>query len=238
MSKKIIAILTIATIIFVCAFAACDKKDSDSDDTLYVTDDNGDRVLADDGQFLVYETNADGEIVTDESGEEVTDVKMFEPTLEDGVIEDYGFKLTIPKGWRVSKDEKNVFVKNNKTVEIKLVKNTYERYYNFSKEICEALLKDGYKGYFKDEIDYVKGAEKASQAMINEGEENFISTAILNNGNLYVVTLIAPKDKLDIADMDAFLAGFEFKPYTYYPELTAESTEESTEEIITETTTK
>ncbi len=236
MSKKLIAILTIATILFVCAFTACDNNGSG--DSLYVTDENGERVLGDNGQFLVYETNADGEIVTDESGENVTEAQMFEPAMEGGVLEDYGFKLTIPKGWKQSKDEKNFFVKKDKTVEIRLVKDVYDDYYQSTIDLYGPIFEKGIKGYIEEDADFVKGAEKAFRLHVTIEETSYITTVFLNNGNLYNVTLSAPKDKIDVADAEAFLNGFEFKPYTYYPELTAESTEESTEELSTEATTK
>lgn len=242
MSKKIIAILTIATILFVCVFAACDKNDSESKESLYVTDENGDRVLGEDGQFLVYETNADGEIVTDESGEKVTEAQMFEPVMENGVLEDYGFKLTIPEGWKQSKDENNIFVNKDKTVEIRLVERVYDEYLEKSRQLYDALFDKGVKGSIEEDADFVKGAEKAFRLKVEIEEDEYITTVFLNNGNLYNVTLKAPKGKIDVADAEAFLNAFEFKPYTYYPELTAESTEEgaeeSTEENITEDTTK
>lgn len=235
MSKKLIAIITIATILFVFAFAACDKKDSDSDDSLYVTDENGERVLADDGRFLVYETNADGEIVTDESGENVTEAQMFEPTLEDGVLEDYGFRLKIPEGWKVSKDENNVFVKKDKTVEIRLVKKTYDDYIEYANKIYSILADEADVKYtIEENANLVKGAEKVFRLIATFNGNDYITTVFLNNGNLYNVTLNTPEGEIDVADADAFLSNIEFKPYTYYPELTAESTEES----ITEATTK
>lgn len=238
MSKKIIAILTIVTILFVCIFAACEKNDSDSNDSLYVTDENGERVLGDDGQFLVYETDADGEIVTDESGENVTETQMFEPVMEDGVLEDYGFKLTIPEGWKVSEEKKNVFVNKDKSVEIRLVEKTYDEYYETLKGIYDKAFKNGIEGSLKENNDLVKNAEKAFRLRAILDDDAYITTVFLNNGNLYNVTLKAPKDQIDVADAEAFLNSFEFKPYTYYPELTAESTEETVEESDTESTTK
>ena len=240
MSKKLIAILAVATILFVCTFAACDKNDdSKSEENLYVTDENGERVLSDDGRFLVYETNADGEIVTDESGESVTDVKMFEPVMENGVLEDYGFKLTIPDGWKQSKDEKNFFVKGDKTVEIRIVEKVYDDYIKVAGEFYDGLAEEvDIKYTLKEDADFVKGAEKAFRLTVTIEESSYITTAFLNNGNLYNVTLKAPKGEADVADVEPFLNGFEFKPYTYYPELTAEATEESAEELSTEATTK
>lgn len=237
MSKKLIAILAVATILFVCTFAACNNN-ADSDDSLYVTDENGEKILDEDGRFVVYETNADGEIVTDKSGENVTEAQIFEPTLEEGVLEDFGFRLTIPEGWKLSKDEKNIFVNKDKTVEIRLVENRYDDYLKKSKTFYDALAEKGVKSLITEDAALVKGAEKAFRLEVTIEGESYISTVFLNNGNLYNVTLKTPEGKIDAADAEAFLKGFEFKPYTYYPELTAESTEESTEALSTEATTK
>lgn len=237
MSKKLIAILAVATILFVCTFAACNNN-ADSDDSLYVTDENGERLLDEDGRFVVYETNSNGEIVTDKSGESLTEAQIFEPTLEEGVLEDFGFKLTVPEGWKLSKDQKNVFVNKDKTVEIRLVEKTYENYIQQAHKFYGALAEKGIKYTIKEDAGFVKGAEKAFRLEVSLEGDSYITTVFLNNGNLYNVTLKTPEGKIDVTDAEAFLNGFEFKPYTYYPELTAEATEESAEELSTEATTK
>lgn len=238
MSKKIIAILAICTILFVCVFAACDNNTNDKKDSLYVTDKNGEKVLDEDGRFLVYETNADGEIVTDSSGESVTEAQIFEPALEEGVLEDFGFKLTIPEGWKLSKEENNIFVNGDKTVEIRLIENVYEDYIEKIRTFYDALDEKGVKSTITEGAGFVNGAEKAFRLEVTVEGNSYITTVFLNNGNLYNVTLKTPEGKIDVADAEAFLNGFEFKPYTYYPELTAESTEEAVEESSTESTTE
>ena len=71
MSKKIIAALLVATMLFICVFAACNKnKNEDEDDTTrlygdateynFVTDEEGNRVLTPEGEFVVYVTDEDG----------------------------------------------------------------------------------------------------------------------------------------------------------------------------------
>lgn len=238
MSKKIIAILAVATILFVCTFAACDKIGTDdSNDSLYVTDENGEKVLDENGRFVVYETNAEGEIVTDKSGENVTEAQIFEPVLENGVLEDYGFKLTIPEGWKQSKDKKNNFVNKDKTVEIRVVEKLYADYLKQAHKFYGALAEKGIKYTIEEDAGFVKGVEKAFRLTVTMEGKSYITTVFLTGGNLYNLTLAAPEGEADVADAEAFLNGFEFKPFTYYPELTAEATEESTEEISTEATT-
>ena len=123
MSKKIIAILTVATILFVCIFAACEKKEKpymDADDIDAITNENGEFELAEDGQYIVYVTDEDGKKVTDKNGEFETEVQQFVPTMKKGVIEDYGFKLKIPKGWKIT-EEGNVFFRgSDETVKVTL----------------------------------------------------------------------------------------------------------------------
>ena len=88
MSKKIIAILAVITILFVCVFAACEKKDKedlykDADEFLFVTDENGDKVLSDDGRLIVYVTDEDGKRQKQPDGEYVTREREFEPIIDD-----------------------------------------------------------------------------------------------------------------------------------------------------------
>ena len=130
MSKKIIAILTIVTILFVCVFAACEKESTlyiDHKEYDFVTDENGEKVLAEEGRLLVYETEKNGKNVTDENGENVTEAKQFQPIENDGVVEDYGYVLELPDGW--SSTEQYGMFENKKlkaTCDVSVVKYLYD----------------------------------------------------------------------------------------------------------------
>ncbi len=238
MSKKIIAILSVATILFVCVFASCEKNGGlypDSDDIGAVTDENGEFVLAEDGQFLVYVTDKHGEKVTDENGEFETEVRQFIPTIKKGVIEDFGFKLKIPDGWKVS-DEGNIFERRSgETVEVRLVKELYDEYYERSDKFFGGIFAEGIKGSIKEDADIIEGAEEAFKVVYYTEELTYVSVTFTNNGNLYNVVYKASNDKADMEAINAFLENWEFKPYTYYPELTdvSETAEDTTGEDTT-----
>ena len=250
MSKKIIALLTVATILFVCVFAACEKKDDlypDANDIGAVTNQNGDFVLAEDGQYLVYVTDKNGEVVTDKSGELVTETRQFVPTIKNGVIEDFGFKLRVPEGWKTSA-EGNIFERgSDETVEVRLVKELYDGYYERADKFYDGVFANGMKGSIVEDSSLVEGAEDAFKIVLYADDITYVSVSFTNNGNLYNIVYKASGDKADIEAINAFLENWEFKPYTYYPELTdvsaenKETTGEKTTDKITtsvETTTK
>lgn len=238
MSKKIIAILTVATILFVCVFAACEKNEkeelyADADKYEFVTDENGDRVLSEDGRFVVYATDEKGEYVTDENGENVTGVRQFEPILDGGVLEEFGFKLKIPNGWDFK--EKGNVLENRKghTVTFFIDQLTYEEYYERADLLYGEAIKNG-QGSIEENVSKVKGVEKDFRLILNTPTISYITVILLNTGNAYNFTMSTPAGEATVEELDEFLSGLTFKPYTYYPELTAESTENISD---TETTT-
>lgn len=244
MTKKFIAILTIATILFVCVFASCEKKDgpyTDADDIDAITNENGEFELAEDGQYLVYVTDEDGKKVTDKNGEYETEVQQFVPTIKKGVIEDYGFKLKIPDGWKIT-EEGNVFSRgSDETVEVRLVKKTYDEYYGQSKKIFDALAEEDIKCSIKEDASLVEEADRAYKSFFYAENSVKVIVVFENHGNLYNITYEASQDKADLEAVNAFLENWTFKPFTYYPELTAvsEKSESSTlEATTTEATTK
>lgn len=239
MSKKIIAILAVATILFVCIFASCQKKNEaykDAGDIDAITNENGEFELAEDGQYLVYVTDEDGKKVTDKNGEYETEVQQFIPTIKKGVIEDYGFKLKIPSGWKTT-EEGNVFARgSDEKVEIKLVKELYEPYFKRADTFFSGIFKEGVKGSIKEDAALVEGADKAFKVIFYTDDETSVSVTFTNHGNLYNVVYTAVGDKADLEAINAFLENWTFKPFTYYPELTAVS--EESESSTVEATTK
>lgn len=244
MSKKIIAILTVATILFVCVFAACEKKEKpymDADDIDAITNENGEFELAEDGQYLVYVTDEDGKKVTDKNGEFETEVQHFVPTIKKGVIEDYGFKLKIPKGWKIT-EEGNIFSRgSDETVKVTLVKELYDPYYERADKFFGGIFAEGIKGSIEEDAGLIEGADRAFKVVFYDEDVTHVTVTFENHGNLYNVAYQASPDKADLEAVNAFLENWEFKPFTYYPELTAvsEESESSTVEGTTkEATTK
>lgn len=244
MTKKLIAILTIATILFVCVFASCEKQKgpyTQADDIDAITNENGEFELAEDGQYLVYVTDEDGKKVTDKNGEYETEVQQFTPTIKKGVIEDYGFKLKVPDGWKIT-EEGNVFSRgSDETVEVRLVKELYDSYYERADKFFGGIFAEGIKGSIEEDAGLIQGADRAFKVVFYAEETTYVSVAFENHGNVYCVAYEASADKADLEAVNAFLENWEFKPFTYYPELTAvsEESESSTlEATTTEATTK
>ena len=145
MSKKIIAVIAVVTVVFVSVFAACNKKDDEgvyakNDKYNLVTDENGEKVLNSDGELLVYATDEDGDRIKNDKGEYETLAQPFEPIEDDGVVEDYGYKFTLPKGWK-STNQVGQFENADKSqvFEIDVVEYTYKDYYKRNKDFYEQL---------------------------------------------------------------------------------------------------
>ena len=88
----------VAVIVTSIALTACKKHvyvdPSTSEEYILVTDENGKKVLSEDGELLVYATDENGKKIKDDNGEYVTQIQGFVGQLEeDGVIEDYAYYL-------------------------------------------------------------------------------------------------------------------------------------------------
>lgn len=244
MSRKIIAVLMIATILFVCVFAACDKKNDlyiDDKEYDFVTDENGEMVLDDEGRFIVYSKDENGEDITNESGERVTEARPFEALENDGVVEDYGYKITLSKGWKSTENAGEFENGSNKQkVKIKALKTTYYEYRDKAFLIFEEVEKKGAEATWENDLELGDDFKNIFRVTFADDEYIMVIYVFENSGNTYQIVFESPKTETAIDDSVAFCENIEFKPYTYYPELIAESTEEatgdSTEEATGETT--
>ncbi len=230
MSKKIIAILTIATILFVCSFASCKKEESiysnDKDFDL-VTDVNGQKVLSDEGELLVYATDEDGKYVTEESGEKVTLRQQFEPFENDGIVEDYGFKVFLPDGWKTDSTEVNYFVneKKKETCEISVMKYLYDDYYNLNKDFYERLKETENEVTWEDDVKLGKAFKKACRFTMKTEEGMSVLYLFENSDNVYKVLFSGEGVNYEefIVDTVEFCRAMDFKGFTYYDDVTAVS---------------
>ncbi len=230
MSKKIIAILATVTILFVCVFAACEKKESiysKNEDFDFVTDVNGEKVLGKDGELLVYATDEKGKYVTDESGEKVTQGKQFEPMKNGDVVEDYGFKIKLPEGWDVDESKVNAFVNKgkNETCEITVVKYLYDDYYDANKDMFEQLQSKEIDVTWEDDIDLGKNYKGACRFIMKADGGMSILYFFENSGNVYKVLFVGEgvEEKAFIVDTVEFCKAMSFKNFTYYNDVTAVS---------------
>lgn len=233
MSKKIIAILAAATILFVCVFAACEKKEngvySQEKDLNLVTDENGEKVLAENGQLLVYETDENGKYVKDENGEKVTIRQQFQPFEEDGVIEDYGFKLTLPEGWKTT-ERFGMFVNEDKQQEctITIIKSVYQDYYELCYKNHEILLDEGYDSVWEEDFDLGDDFAKEARFVLTTDEVVLVVGIFENSGNVYKVHFTSLDKENAVKDFESFCKAMSFKPFQYYDDITAANKESTT----------
>lgn len=230
MSKKIIAVLAVVTILFVCVFAACEKKESlysSNKDFDLVTDVNGEKVLGENGELLVYATDAKGKYVTNESGERVTQGQQFEPIKNGDVVEDYGFKIKLPDGWDVDESKVNAFVNKGagENCEITVVKYFYDDYYEANKDMFKKLQNNDIEVTWEDEVDLGKAYKKACRFTMKTDEGMSILYFFENSGNVYKVLFTGEdvEEKAFIVDTVEFCKAMSFKNFTYYSDVTAVS---------------
>lgn len=232
MSKKIIVILTVATILFVCVFAACEKETSDyigNKDFEYVTDENGERVLSDDGQFVVYATDEKGKIIKDENGEKVTQLQQFQPIEEDGVIEDYGFKLALPDGWKTT-SEFGVFENKADKIncQISIVQYLYDDYYDMNKIVRDQAAESGNETKWEEDLDFGKDYKGLCRFTMKSEDGLSILYFFENSGNVYKLLFVSTDVENAVAKSEEMCKAMSFKPFTYYNDITAMETTETT----------
>lgn len=226
MSKKLIAAMVALTILFVCVFAACNKdKDEnrpyiEKDEYEFVTDEDGSRVYSEDGEFLVYATDDKGKQVTNENGEKETLRQPFQPVDDDGVYEEYGYKMTLPEGWKAT-DQTGVFTNKEKTqqLEISAVNQSYQEYYTFNKNTYKQLSEqEGVSVTWEDDVKFSDKCENVVRFTMSTEKGTTVMYFFTNSENTYKLMFSttdkenAVKDSLDICK------AISYKPYKYFPE--------------------
>ncbi len=227
MSKKIIAILVVATVVFMCIFAGCSKKGVYTDpktgkEYILVTDENGQKILSDDGELLVYATEDNGKIVTDADGSQVTDVHGFIGQIEeDGIVEDFAYKLFLPDGWS-STDTFGTF--QNKSAKqicvISILDETYDDYYKTNKEVYDQVVnsEDVEEATWEEEVKIHDDAEKVVRFTMKSKDGMRVMYFYENSGNTYKVLFDAESPDGALEAAEEFVKSIKYKPYTYFPD--------------------
>ena len=229
MTKRIIALMAVATIVFVCTFAACGKDENnvyaDNKDFDFVTDENGQKVLSDDGEFIVYVTDEKGKRVTDSNKEEQTMFEQFVPLENDGVVENYGYIFTLPEGWKTDTTDAGKFINKDKNAEasIGVVKYFYDDYYQLNKDTYETLKKELGEDAVKweEEVDILPEAEKACRFIMEKDGAMSILVFFENSGNVYKILYNTTSVDSGVYDCEIFCKAMTFKAFQYYDDITA-----------------
>lgn len=217
------------------ALTAC-KKDvyvdpSTDKEYVLVTDENGKKVLSEDGELLVYATDENGKKIKDDNGEYVTEIQGFVGQIEeDGVIEDYAYYFTLPEGWKAVNDRGEFQSENEKSdLTIRIAKKTYDEYVKTSEQIYTVLNSEEYlkendvkPDTLWEEVELEGIDSKARFLGISAEGQTVMTLFFVQNNNLYVFNL-ETQEAAGFKDAKAELLkifnAIEFKPYTYYPEL-------------------
>lgn len=234
MNKKIIAFMIAATLLFVGIFAACNKDEQDEDEPAklyvegdeypFVTDENGDKVLDENGEFIVYHTDENGKIMKDEQGNAVTQNQVFEPVSENNRIEEYGFKVELPDGWVIT--NANGRFENKETGDIFAIdpikSTTYSENYDVAKQLCKAAEgKENYTATLEEDVTkFGKEFENMFCLTVSDGEMVYTAYTFTNSGNLYCVSYQSTDLETHEANCDELMKCITFKPYKYYEEST------------------
>ena len=243
MNKKIIAVLLIGTILFMGTFAACNKENEDGDDhevviyaenkdINFVTDENGEKVLDSDGRIIVYATEEGGKKIKDKDGQYVTQAQEFQPIEDDGVVEDLGFIFELPDGWKTTKKFGEFTNKDGtQKLEITIMEQFYEDYYKTVKGDYDEVNEDPekYKGItvtWEEELDWGTDFRGLCRFTLATDQGMIVMYVFENSRNLYKVRYVVDGDtSTAVADSEALLKSITFKPYAYYTDITAKTTE-------------
>lgn len=237
MGKKSVALLIVVIMCCTFIFTACNKDKYTNpvtgEEYILVTDENGNKVLSEDGELLVYATDEDGKKIKDDEGNYVTEIHGFIGQIENnGVIEDYAYYLTLPDGWK-SVNDHGEFENKSKgyKLTISIEEETFNDYFNKSKNIYAGInseIKDGMidgvaTEIYWNEYEYSNIDTKAYMLSFKTGEFSSVTMFFSSNDNLYVLRIECEGD-IDFEDakteMRNVFAGLEFKPYVYYEGLT------------------
>lgn len=231
----------VAVIAFSVVVTACNKDvyvdPSTDSEYILVTDENGNKVLSDDGELLVYVTDEDGKKIKDENGEYETVIQAFIGQIEsNGVVEDYAYYFTLPSGWKTAGNG-GLFENKlkNYSLEIRINDKTFNDYYAQIKQFGDAFngaeSESGEKIGEWHEFQYDNVDTKVYLLMIKSNNRLTATMFFSESENLYIATLTAPIDS-DFTEvkeeMIKVYEALEFKPYTYYEGLTDKPTEEAT----------
>ena len=253
MKKRVLIWFMIAVIAFSVVVTACNKDvyvdPSTDSEYVLVTDENGKRVLSEDGELIVYVTDENGKKIKDDNGEYVTEIHGFIGQIEEnGVVEDYAYYFALPSGWKTG-EEFGVFENTIKkyNLNIRINDRTFNDYYKVISKFGDAI-KSGALDTADNELNaqgewhefqYDNVDTKVYLLMLKSNEKLTATMFFSQSNNLYVLTLRAPIDS-DFADVKAEMIkiyeALEFKPYTYYEDLTDAPTE--SEETTLQDTTK
>lgn len=151
MEKKIIAIVSVV-ILLASVLTACGKVKTitlkEGQEYPLATDKEGNTIVNDDGNLVVYVTDENGKYVKDENGERQTNAVTFPEIIVNGsTLETSDYIMTFPKGWEI--DDEGVARKKGKEKTFFIISNlgalqngkSFDAYFDENKPTTEIIEK-------------------------------------------------------------------------------------------------
>lgn len=234
MSKKIIAALLVFTLVFIGVFAACNKDEEqeseklylEGDEYLFFTDEAGNKVLDENGEFIVYQTDENGKYKLNENGDRMTVPQAFQAYSISNVVEDYGYKITLPENWKINELKLGAFVNEvtGDAVSIVVQDKSYQDVYESNFNTYESLLQyDEFKVTWEENVtDLGDNCEGVVRFTMGNDQGMNILYLFRNHGNIYKILYESKNPNTAVSDSIAICKAISYKPYDYFEPVTDE----------------
>ncbi len=169
------------------------------------------------GELIFYVTDEDGKLVTAHNGAPETEVHPFEPISEEGSIEYYGYKVTLPDGWAIAQENRFINEKAGHSVSVTPIYDTYEDYYKEQREMYDLLASE-----FPDDVSWTEdvsigdGCTGVVRFTLSTEDEMRVIYFFENSGNVYKIFFESTAPDIILTDSILFCKAITYKPYQYY----------------------
>ncbi len=249
MSKKLVAVMIALTLVFVGVFAACNNDPEDKPrepeklyieekDYPFLEDENGEKILNEYGEFVVFVTDEDGKYKRDENGDRMTMVQPFEAYSMDNFVEDYGYRITLPENWVIDESKFGAFqnAQTGDRVSIVIHDKSYQDVYESNFATYEKLL--GYEEikltWEENVTDLGDECEGVVRFTMSNSEGMNVLYFFRNHGNIYKILFESTNPNTAISESVAICKAISYKPFDYFEPITDESGKEVTDVFLTQ----
>lgn len=171
-----------------------------------------------DGAIVVYVTDEDGKLVTNNNGDSQTEVRPFEPISREDSVEYFAYKVDLPESWSVT-DVPNRFVNENTGcyATISPLSESYEDYYSSQRDVYDMLAAEAPDAVSWTEDVYIgDGCTGVVRFTLKTSDEARIMYFFENSGNLYKILFESDSVEAILNDSIIFCQSISYLPYKYY----------------------
>lgn len=249
MSKKLIAVVIAFTLVFIGVFAACNNNPDDDTrepEKLYIEEKeypflenaDGEKVLNEYGEFVVFATDEDGKYKHDENGNRVTMVQPFEAYSMDDFIEDYGYRITLPEGWVIDEGKFGAFqnAETGDRVSIVIHDKSYQDVYESNYSTYEKLLAyEEVKLTWEENVtDLGEECEGVVRFTMSNSDGMNVLYFFRNHGNIYKILFESANPDTAVSESVAICKAISYKPFDYFEPVTDKYGKEVTDVFLTQ----